>query len=544
MRGIPMLCIALLAALAAGAQQQFSRADTLRGSITPQRAWWDVTGYNLHVRVNPGDSTFSGFNTITYKVLQPDSLMQIDLQVPMTIDSVIQDKMPLTFTRDGNAWFIKLAAGQPKGKSKQLTVFYSGKPRPARNAPWDGGVVWAKDEKGRPWIATACQGLGASIWWPNKDTQSDEPDNMTISVTVPAGLKDVSNGRLKKTIPNADGTSTFIWQVKDPINNYDVAVNIGNYIEMKDTFSGEGGRLDLGFWVLDYNEAKAREHFKVVKPMLKCFEYWFGKYPFYKDSYKLVEAPFLGMEHQSAVAYGNNYLMGYKGADLSGTGWGLKWDFLIVHESGHEWFGNSITSKDLADMWIHESFTNYSEALFTECEYGRKAAGEYVRGLRKNIRNDVPIIAPYGVNAEGSGDMYYKGSNMIHNIRQIMGNDEAFRQMLRGLNKTFYHQTVTTKEIEQYMSEAAGMNLDKVFDQYLRHTTIPTLEYRFSGQQVQYRWVTDVKDFNMPVKVKLSDSGYKLIYPGTLWHSSNITLANMKDFKVDDNFYIITKEVK
>ena len=539
-----MLCIALLAALAAGAQQQFSRADTLRGSITPQRAWWDVTGYNLHVRVNPGDSTFSGFNTITYKVLQPDSLMQIDLQVPMTIDSVIQDKMPLTFTRDGNAWFIKLAAGQPKGKSKQLTVFYSGKPRPARNAPWDGGVVWAKDEKGRPWIATACQGLGASIWWPNKDTQSDEPDNMTISVTVPAGLKDVSNGRLKKTIPNADGTSTFIWQVKDPINNYDVAVNIGNYIEMKDTFSGEGGRLDLGFWVLDYNEAKAREHFKVVKPMLKCFEYWFGKYPFYKDSYKLVEAPFLGMEHQSAVAYGNNYLMGYKGADLSGTGWGLKWDFLIVHESGHEWFGNSITSKDLADMWIHESFTNYSEALFTECEYGRKAAGEYVRGLRKNIRNDVPIIAPYGVNAEGSGDMYYKGSNMIHNIRQIMGNDEAFRQMLRGLNKTFYHQTVTTKEIEQYMSEAAGMNLDKVFDQYLRHTTIPTLEYRFSGQQVQYRWVTDVKDFNMPVKVKLSDSGYKLIYPGTLWHSSNITLANMKDFKVDDNFYIITKEVK
>jgi aminopeptidase N len=313
---------------------------------------------------------------------------------------------------------------------------------------------------------------------------------------------------------------------------------------MKDTFSGEGGRLDLGFWVLDYNEAKAREHFKVVKPMLKCFEYWFGKYPFYKDSYKLVEAPFLGMEHQSAVAYGNNYLMGYKGADLSGTGWGLKWDFLIVHESGHEWFGNSITSKDLADMWIHESFTNYSEALFTECEYGRKAAGEYVRGLRKNIRNDVPIIAPYGVNAEGSGDMYYKGSNMIHNIRQIMGNDEAFRQMLRGLNKTFYHQTVTTKEIEQYMSEAAGMNLNKVFDQYLRHTTIPTLEYSFSGQQVQYRWVTDVKDFNMPVKVKLSDSGYKLIYPGTLWHSSNITLANMKDFKVDDNFYIITKEVK
>ncbi|SEW50571.1 M1 family metallopeptidase [Chitinophaga arvensicola] len=543
MRGIPMLCMALMATLTAGAQQ-FSRADTLRGTITPQRAWWDVTSYDLHVQVNPDDSTFSGFNTITYKVLKTDSLMQIDLQVPMVIDSVVQDKKSLAFTRDSNAWFIKLVAPQGKDKTKKITVFYSGKPRKALNAPWDGGVVWSKDEKGRPWIATACQGLGASIWWPNKDTQSDEPENMTIHVTVPSELVDVSNGRLKKTIDNPDGTKTFVWYVSNPINNYDVAVNVGNYIEMKDTWSGEGGKLDLGFWVLDYNEDKAREHFKVVKPMLKCFEYWFGKYPFYKDSYKLIEAPFLGMEHQSGVAYGNNYRMGYKGTDLSGTGWGLKWDFLIIHESGHEWFGNNITSKDLADMWIHESFTNYSETLFTECQYGRKAADEYVQGIRKNIKNDVPIIAPYGVNAEGSGDMYYKGANMLHNIRQIMENDEAFRQLLRGMNKTFYHQTVTTQEIEQYMSQVVGMNLSKVFDQYLRHTTIPTLEYRFSGQQLQYRWVSDVKDFNMPVKVKLSDNGFKLIYPGTLWRSSNITLSDVKNFEVDKNFYINTKQVK
>ncbi|SKD08703.1 Peptidase family M1 [Chitinophaga ginsengisegetis] len=543
MRGIPMLCMALLATLTAGAQQ-FSRADTLRGSITPQRAWWDVTSYDLHVQVNPDDSTFSGFNTITYQVLKTDSVMQIDLQVPMVIDSVVQDKKSLTVIRDGNAWFIKMVSLQAKDKSKKITVYYSGKPRKALKAPWDGGVVWAKDEKGRPWIATACQGLGASIWWPNKDTQSDEPEDMTISVTVPADLTDVSNGRLKKTIDNPDGTKTFVWYVGSPINNYDVAVNVGNYIEMKDTWHGEGGKLDLGFWVLDYNEDKAREHFKVVKPMLKCFEYWFGKYPFYKDSYKLIEAPFLGMEHQSGVAYGNKYLMGYSGRDLSGTGWGLKWDFLIIHESGHEWFGNSITSKDLADMWIHESFTNYSETLFTECQYGHKAAEEYVQGIRKNILNDVPIIPPYGVNAEGSGDMYYKGANMLHNIRQIMEDDEAFRQLLRGLNKTFYHQTVTTQEIEQYMSQVVGMNLSKVFDQYLRHTTIPTLEYRFNGQQIQYRWVSDVKDFNMPVKVKLSDNGFKLIYPGTLWRSSNITLSNLKNFEVDKNFYINSKQVK
>jgi aminopeptidase N len=544
MRGIPMLCMALMATLTTAAQQHFSRADTLRGSITPPRAWWDVTSYDLHVQVNTDDSTFQGFNTITYKVLKPDSLMQIDLQFPMVIDSVIQDKKSLSFTRDSNAWFIKIISPQAKDKKKQITIFYSGKPHRAKNAPWDGGIVWAKDEKGRPWIATAVQGLGASVWWPNKDTQSDEPENMTINVTVPAELVDVSNGRLKKTVDNPDGTHTYIWYVSNPINNYDVALNIGHYTEMKDTYSGEGGKLDLGYWVLDYNEDKAREHFKVVKPMLKCFEYWFGKYPFYKDSYKLVETPFLGMEHQSAVAYGNNFQMGYKGTDLSGTGWGLKWDFLIVHESGHEWFGNSITSKDLADMWIHESFTNYSETLFTECNYGPKAAQEYVQGIRKNIKNDEPIIAPYGVNAEGSGDMYYKGANMIHNIRQIMENDEAFRQMLRGMNKTFYHQTVTTQQVEEYMSQVVGMNLSKVFDQYLRHTTIPTLEYRFVGQQLQYRWISDVKDFNMPVRVKLSDNGYKLIYPGTLWRSSNITLSDHKNFEVDKNFYIHTKEVK
>jgi aminopeptidase N len=393
-------------------------------------------------------------------------------------------------------------------------------------------------------MATAVQGAGASLWWPNKDHQSDEPEQMLISVTVPQELTNVSNGRLKKTIENTDGTRTFVWAVNSPINNYDVALNVGHYIEMKDTYSGEGGKLDISYWVLDYNKDKATEHFKVVKPMLKCFEYWFGEYPFYKDSYKLVDAPYLGMEHQSAVAYGNNYQMGYKGTDLSGTGWGLKWDFIIVHESGHEWFGNSITSKDIADMWIHESFTNYSEALFVECQYGLKAANEYVIGLRKNIRNDIPVIGPYGVNTEGSGDMYYKGANMIHMIRQIMENDVAFRDLLRGLNKTFYHQVVTTRQIEEYMSQVVGMNLEKVFDQYLRHTTIPTLEYRFKGQQIQYRWVSEVKDFNMPVKVRLSENGYKLIYPGTLWRTSNFTLSDTKDFDVDKNFYVHHKEVK
>lgn len=541
MRGITMLCMALLTAGSLSAQQHFTKADTLRGSITKERAWWDVTSYDLHVQVHLEDSTFSGFNTITYKVLKPDSVMQIDLQEPMVIDSVLQDKQSLTFTREGNAWLVKIKAPQAKDKTKRITVFYNGKPHKAKNAPWDGGVIWARDEKQRPWVSTAVQHFGASAWWPNKDHQSDEPENMTINVTVPAEMTDVSNGRLKKKTDNPDGTATYTWYVSNPINNYDVALNVGHYAEIKDSYSGEGGKLDLSYWVLDYNVDKATEHFKIVKPMLKCFEYWFGKYPFYKDSYKLVESPFLGMEHQSAVAYGNKFKMGYMGRDLSGTGWGLKWDFLIIHESGHEWFGNSITSKDIADMWIHESFTNYSETLFTQCQYGLKAGEEYVAGIRHNIKNDVPIIGPYGVNTEGSGDMYYKGANMINNIRLIMNNDEAFRQMLRGMNKTFYHQTVTTQDIERYMSNAAGMDLGRVFDQYLRDTVIPTLEYRIIGQQVQYRWVNCVKDFNMPVRVKLNENGFKLIYPATTWRTASISLPDPNKFEVDKGFYINIK---
>lgn len=544
MRGIKLLCLALLASGATFAQQSFTKADTLRGSITPQRAWWDVTAYDLHVTVNPEDSTLTGYNTITYAILKSDTVMQIDLQEPMEIDSILQDKRSLKFTREGNAWFVRMAAPQEAKKSARVTVYFHGKPRAARKAPWDGGLVWGKDKQGRPWIATANQGLGASVWWPNKDHQSDEPEKMSIAVTVPSELVAVSNGRLKKTVPNADGTTTYNWAVTNPINNYCVSLNIGHYQEIKDQYRGEGGKLDLSYWVLDYDVDTATAQFKVVKPMLQCFEYWFGKYPFYQDSYKLVEVPFLGMEHQSAVAYGNEFKMGYLGKDLSGTGWGLKWDFIIIHESGHEWFGNNITTKDLADMWVHEAFTNYSETLFTTCLYGVKAGNEYLQGSRHNIQNDVPIIPPYNVNAEGSGDMYYKGASMIHMIRQIIGNDEAFRQLLRGLNKTFWHQTVTGRQVQDYINQFAGINLDKMYEQYLTTTQIPTLEYRIIGQQLQFRWADAVKDFNMPVKVKLNESGYTLIYPGTLWHTAVLTLKKKSDFQVDSNFYVNVREVK
>jgi aminopeptidase N len=554
MRGAPMLFMMLIVALHAGAQHQkyFTRADTLRGSITPQRAWWDVVAYDLHVKVEPSDSSISGFNTITYQVLKQDSIMQIDLQEPMEMDSVILDidsvkittKSKLDFTRDGNAFFIQFRKAEKKGSTRKLTVYYHGKPRKAVNAPWDGGFVWKRDAQGRPWIATACQGLGASVWWPNKDHQSDEPEYMTINVTVPQELTDVSNGRLRLRIPNKDSTVTYVWYVNSPINNYDVALNIGYYKEFKDTYVGEGGKLDLDYWVLDYNVDKAKKQFEVVKPMLKCFEYWFGKYPFYKDSYKLVEAPHLGMEHQSAVAYGNEYQMGYKGRDLSGTGQGLKWDFIIVHESGHEWFGNNITTKDLADMWVHESFTNYSETLFTECEYGAAAAEEYLLGCRKNIKNDIPIIGHYNVNNEGSGDMYYKGGTMIHMIRQIIDDDEKFREILHGLNTDFWHKTVTGQEVERYISEKSGKDLRKTFDQYLRDTTLPELQYRIVGQVLYFRWVSDIPDFDMPVKVTVGVDNYQFIHPGTKWATANLSYMDPKLFKVDKLFYIKVREMK
>ncbi len=543
MRSFFFLLLACSIISDARAQKPFTHADTLRGTLTPERSWWDVTFYDLQVKVNPDEKSLTGTNTIHYRVLRSSQKMQIDLQEPLVIDTILQNGRPLSFTREGAAWFVALTAPQPQGSLHSLTIRYHGHPRVAVNAPWDGGLVWGKDSLNRPWIATACQGLGASVWWPNKDHQSDEPDSMRITVTVPEELTDVSNGRLLSQRKNGDGTATYTWFVSNPINNYDVALNIGYYNHFSDTYTGEKGPLDLDYWVLDYHLPVAKEHFQVVKPMMKCFEHWFGPYPFYKDSYKLVETPHLGMEHQSAVAYGNRYKMGYRGADLSGTGWGLKWDFIIIHESGHEWFGNNITTKDIADMWVHESFTNYSETLFTECQYGKKAGDAYVQGTRRGIRNDRPIIGPYGVNQEGSGDMYPKGGNMLHTIRQVINNDETFRKILRGLNKTFYHQTVTTQQIESYINQNSGHNFSKVFDQYLRRSQLPVFEYTISGNTLKYRWVADVAGFDMPLKVTLEDGKYTFIYPGKDWKTASLKLKDPAQFKVDDNFYVKVKAI-
>jgi aminopeptidase N len=522
-------------------EAHFTRQDSLRGSITKERVWWDVKHYNLDVKVNPADSTITGSNTIQYKVLQPYSIMQIDLQNPMEITKVTQDGIALKYKRESNVFFITLVSTQNVGAIKEVKIFYHGKPKVAVRPPWDGGLTWKKDKNRNDFIASSCQGLGASVWWPNKDHMYDEVEGMKISVNVPGKLTDVSNGRLQNVKTLKDGTKTYTWVVKNPINNYGVNINIGDYVAFSEKYKGEKGDLDCTYYVLKDNLAKAKEQFKDVPRMLKAFEHWFGPYPFYEDSYKLVEAPYLGMEHQSCVTYGNGYQNGYLGRDLSGTGWGLKFDFIIIHESGHEWFANNITYKDIADMWIHESFTNYSESLFVEYYYGKEAGYEYVRGTRSGIHNDKPIIGNYDVNNEGSGDMYPKGGNMLHTLRQIVNSDEKWRSILRGLNSTFYHQTVTTKQIEDYLSQQVGMDLNPFFNQYLRDIRIPTLEYTFQENALKYRWTNVVSGFNMPVKVSIN--GTELILnPKAEW-TEFVNASKIEKIEVNRDFYVLSKNV-
>jgi len=500
-------------------KRDFNRADTLRGSITPERAWWNLLKYELHVTPDYDKQTISGENILTFQATAEGQTMQIDLQEPMNLLSATWRKKSLRFVREGNVFHLHWPKPLKTGEIGTVRLKFEGKPRVAVNPPWDGGWIWGKDKQGRPWMTVADEGLGASSWFPCKDHLYDEPDSgVVLSITAADSLVAIGNGRLRDRKSNGDGTSTWTWAVTSPINSYDIIPYIGKYVNWSEQYKGLKGTLDCNFWVIDYNLEKAKPQFKQVDTMLDAFEYWMGPYPFYEDGYKLVEAPHLGMEHQSNVAYGNRFENGYLGRDLSGTGWGLKWDYIIVHESGHEWFGNSITDKDAADMWIHEGFTDYSETLFTTYMYGEEAGNDYVIGTRKNITNGSTVIGNYDVNKEGSGDMYYKGGNMLHMIRQITG-DSAYRGMLHGLQSTFYHQTVTTQQIENYMSRYAGKDFSKIFDQYLRTTQIPVLTYQTNGDLISYHWSNCVKGFNMPIRVFVGGLPEKWITPTEDWQT-------------------------
>ncbi len=514
----------------------FTKADTLRGKLTPLRTAYDINYYHLDVKVDIDKRFISGSNVFKFTAIQDLQRLQFDLFDNLAIQKVLYRGKELKFEREFNAVFINFPAVIPKGTRDEFTVFYSGPPTIAERAPWEGGFSFARDKQGKPWIGVSCQGFGASSWWPTKDHQSDEVDSMMISVSVPDGLMNVSNGRLRSTDKLNDGYTRYSWAVSYPINNYNVTLNIADYVHFEDSYTGENGRLTLDYYVLRENLDKAKKQFTAnVKPMLKVFEHWFGPYPFYRDGFKLVDAPYLGMEHQSAIAYGNKYLNGYMGSDLSGTGYGLKWDYIIIHEAGHEWFGNNITSKDIADMWIHEAFTMYSEALFVESLDGRKAGAKYIAGVRKKVSNDIPIIGPYDVNTEGSGDMYYKGANLIHTLRTLIDNDTKWREILRGLNKDFGLKTTSTEEVVAYINSKSGKDLTKVFDQYLRYSSIPVLEINTSKKGgAGYRWDSEVPAFNMPLRI-VSDNKSQWIYPTSEWK----TLKTKTGIKPDmENFFI------
>ena len=520
-------------------KKTYSRMDTLRGSITPERSWWDVVHYNIDVTPDYTTKRIKGKNEMRFKVLQPGKRLQIDLQKPMEITRVSWKQENLPIERNGNVYYVSFAKELKAGAIETLNIDFTGTPKSAINPPWDGGWIWKKDDKGRPWMSVACQGLGASVWYPCKDHQSDEPDSgASITVNVPDTLVAVANGKLKSRTENG-GTASYTWQVMNPINNYNIVPYIGKYANFTETYKGAKGDLNCSYWVMDYNLEKARQQFKQVPQMMKAFEHWFGPYPFYEDDFKLVESPHLGMEHQSAVAYGNKYMNGYLGQDLSHTGWGLKWDYIIIHESGHEWFANNITTKDIADMWVHEGFTNYSETLFTEYYYGKEAGNAYVQGLRKGIENKLPIIGNYGVNHEGSGDMYAKGANLLHTIRQVINDDSLFRNILKGLNKKFYHGAVTTKQVETYIAKESGKDLSTIFDQYLRHIQIPVLELKSKKDKMEYRWTNCIAGFNMPVKL----SNGQWIKPTTSWIKHKQATGKLQNITADQNFYIGVRKV-
>lgn len=536
----------LLAILISGVSQaQFfegakpTKIDTLKGSNTEFRNFWDVKKYDIVLEPNFEAKSIKGSNkislTIEKDILNP--VFQIDLQSPMKADKITASFPIADKKTDGDFIFISTKKKFKKGEKYTIDIDYSGNPVIAKHAPWDGGWMFTKDKNGNPWMTAADEGIGASIWLPVKDIWSDEPDNgITFKIITPKDLVGVGNGKLIKE-ENLGDKKSWLWEVKSPINDYSIIPSIGKYVNFKDTFDGEKGKLDLDYWVLDYNLDKAKKQFEQVKPMMKAFEHWFGPYPFYEDSYKLVESPHLGMEHQSNVAYGNKYQNGYLGRDLSGTGIGLKWDYIIIHETGHEWFANNITAKDQADMWIHESFTTYSETLFVDYVFGKADGNKYLQGLRGNIQNDKPIIGTYGIRNEGSGDMYPKGANMIHTIRQVINNDEKFRQILRGLNKDFYHQTVTASQIQNYFSEKSGIDLKSIFDQYLTTIKIPTLEYKQNGNQLTYKWTNVVPNLKLPIR--LAD-GQEL---KPTEQNQTTTLKSDKPVEFNKNYYIYTKQI-
>ncbi len=525
----------------------FSEEDTLRGQLSFARTCYDVKRYNLDIKINPEQKSIIGYVDMTFEAVEEFLTLQVDLFANMNIDKVLRldNYEELQTKRRYHAFFVNLGKRLAKGKRLTIRIFYSGNPIEARRAPWDGGFVWQKDQKGRDWIGVACEGDGASMWWPNKDHLSDEPDSMEIRVAVPRDLMCVANGNLIGEEEMEDDYKKYIWEVTYPINNYNVSVNIAHYAHFTDTYTAEDSEeLQLDYYVLDYNLEKAKKHFKQVKPTLRCFEHYFGKYPFWNDGYALVETPYLGMEHQGAIAYGNQYKRGYLGGGVPRD---MDFDYIIVHETGHEYFGNSISCNDHAEMWLHESFTTYMEALYVECTMGYKDAVRYLNYQRSNISNSEPILGPMDVNWKDwkSSDHYYKGAWILHTLRHAINDDELWFDILKSFHQNNKIKNITSQDFYDFVNEKTGKDFSYFFKQYLKYPNIPIFQYSLKrkGKKciLKYKWNVDVSEFNMPVGIEIKGEN-KLIFPTKEWQKKVIDINKEKDFKILKELFLIKVE--
>jgi aminopeptidase N len=528
----------------ATSQSAFTRADSLRGALRPERTCYDVTFYDLDIKVDPSTHKIEGSNSIYFNVNQDFKRIQLDLFENMAIDAVLWKDEELPYQRDGDAFFVDFPATVKAGSREALKIKYSGVPTEAKRAPWDGGFVWKKDGNGKHWVGVACEGTGASLWWPCKDHLGDEPDSLRIAVTAPAGLKAVCNGNLRSVRDIDPQWSRWEWFVSYPINSYNVTVNIADYAHIHDTYTNETGDHDLDYYVLVANEAKAREQFKQVKPMLAVFEQYFGDYPFWKDGYALVETPYLGMEHQGAIAYGNHYRPGYDGYDPLN----LKFDYIVIHESGHEWWGNSVSCSDHAELWIHEGFCTYSEAVYVEALWDRPMAERYLMSQRGNIVNQDAIVGPLDVNFNNwaGSDMYYKGAWMLHTLRNAVNDDALWWKTLRSFAIDFRIKNTNTNEVIAYFNQKLGKDYTWLFDEYLRHAKPPILAYKLkkkgTATEVTCHWIAANADFALPVTAYTKTASVRL--PVTTTPQKFKVDVPIDQFKFDYvSWYGLTKDL-
>lgn len=540
-----VFAILLQPTLLSAQKKEFTHADTLRGSLRTERTCYDVTYYQLSLRIDTGKRMISGSNKIFFKGVEASRWIQLDLFDNMGIDKIVQGITTLKYKRDGNALFVELEQKIKPGDSYLVEVFYHGKPQEAKRAPWDGGFSWARTPADKFWLGVSCQGLGASVWWPCKEYLGDEPDSMRIIVDVPKGLTCVSNGVMTEFLRTTDPYDRFVWRVGYPINNYNVTLNVAEYAHLEDEYDAQDeSLLHIHYYVLPENAAKAKAHFAQVKPMLHCYEKYLGKYPFWEDGYKLVETPYLGMEHQSAIAYGNQYKTGYAGRDYSKIG--LNFDYIIIHETGHEWWGNSVSCKDIADMWIHEGFCTYTECIYVECMHGYDTAQLYVNAKRRSVDNKVPMQGPYGVNEEGDGDMYDKGALFLNTLRSITNNDALWWRTIKNMaDTTFKMRNTDYAEVVAFFNQKIGRDLSAVFAQYVQHAAIPELQYKLEKKSegnflLSYRWQTDVKDFRMPFVYTIGVAKNQQRLEATNdWQMLPLLLPDEEALRINDKLMLI-----